>query len=173
MNNFSTWLTAVMLLNFSTMVGIATQYPADARFMPFVVGIPGIVLCLLQLALDAARAYDGHLARHFRTAPKAGKPIEAVGLEPPDFGRHTTKGELRMWAYTLAFFAGVLAFGFYASIPIMLITYLRGEAKATWRSALLLGIGATAVLYLMFGIVMQIRLHAGFVTPLVLRGFGW
>jgi hypothetical protein len=25
----------------------------------------------------------------------------------------------------------------------------------------------------MFGVVLQIRLHAGFVTPLVLRGLGW
>ena len=173
MNNFSTWLTAIMLLIFATMVGIATQYPADARFMPFVVGIPGIALCLLQLALDAVRAYDGQLSRHFRTAPKAGKPVETVATELPEFGRHTAGRELRMWAYVVAFIAAVLCFGFYVSIPIMLITFLRSEAKASWRSALLLGIGATAVLYLMFGVILQIRLHAGFVTSLVLRGFGW
>ena len=173
MNNFSTWLTAIMLLIFTTMVGIATEYPADARFMPFVVGIPGIALCLLQLALDAVRAYDGQLTRHFRTAPKAGKPVETGPAELPEFGRHTVKQELRMWAYVVAFIAAVLCFGFYASVPIMLITFLRSEAKASWRSALLLGIGATAVLYLMFGVVLQIRLHAGFVTPLILRGLGW
>jgi Tripartite tricarboxylate transporter TctB family len=172
LNNFSTWLTAIMLLIFSTMVGIATQYPADARFMPFVVGIPGIALCLLQLALDAVRAHDGHLSRHFQTAPKAGKPIETVAAELPEFGGHTAKRELRMWGYFVAFIAGVLGFGFYVSIPIMLVTFLRRDAGASWRSALLLGIGATAVLYVMFGVILQIRLHPGFVTPLILRGFG-
>lgn len=173
MNTFSTWLTAVMLVIFGTMVGIATQYPADARFMPFVVGIPGIVLCLLQLALDAARAHDGHFLRHFRSAPKAGKPAQAIGLQAPEFGPHTAKRELRMWAYVVAFIAGVLGFGFYVSIPIMLVTFLRREAETSWRSALLLGVGATIVLYLMFGVVLQIRLHPGFLTPLILHRFGW
>ena len=172
MNSFSTWLTWIMLAIFSTMVGIATQYPADARFMPFVVGIPGIALCVLQLALDAARAYDGRLVRIFQTAPKAGKPVEAVDADEPDFGRHTAKRELRMWCYVVAFVAGILTFGFYVSIPIMLVTFLRREAESSWRSALLLGIGGTAVLYFMFGFVLQIRLHPGFLTPLILRSLG-
>jgi hypothetical protein len=172
LNNFSTWLTAVMLLIFSTMVAIATQYPVDARFMPFVVGIPGIVLCLLQLGLDAVRAYDGYFVSHFRTAPKAGKPAETLEAELPEFGPHTAKSELRMWTYVVCFIAAVLGFGFYVSMPIMLITFLRREAEASWRSALLLGIGGSAVLYLMFGVLLQIRLHPGFLTPLILHKFG-
>jgi Tripartite tricarboxylate transporter TctB family len=172
MNNFSTWLTAVMLLIFSTMVGIATLYPVDARFMPFVIGIPGIALCLLQLGLDAARANNGLLFRHFQTAPKAGKPVEDGPAELPEFGRHTAKRELKMWAYVVAFIAGVLVLGFYISVPAMLITFLRREAAASWRTTLLLGIGATVVLYLMFGALLQIRLHPGFLTPLILRGVG-
>jgi hypothetical protein len=171
-NSFSTWLTAVMLLIFSTMVGIATLYPVDARFMPFVVGIPGIALCLLQLALDGVRAYDGHLSRHFQTAPKAGKPAEAGPTELPEFGRHTVKRELKMWAHVVAFIGSVLALGFYVSVPVMLITFLRREAGASWRTTLLLGVGATVVLYLMFAVLLQIRLHPGFLTPLILRGVG-
>ena len=171
MNSFSTWLAAVMLLIFSTMVGIATQYPADARFMPFVVGIPGIALCLLQLGLDAARAYDGHFMNYFRTAPKAGKPAETLEAELPEFGPHTAKSELRMWGYVVCFIAAVLGVGFYVSIPVMLVTFLRREAKASWRSALLFGLGATVVLYLMFGVLLQIRLHPGFLTPLILHKF--
>ena len=172
MNSFSTWLTWVMLVIFTTMVGIATQYPEDARFMPFVVGIPGIALCVLQLALDAVRAYDGQLSRIFQTAPKAGKPVETIDTEQPEFGRHTAKSELRMWAYVVAFVAGILAVGFYVSVPIMLVTFVRREAKSSWRSALLLGIGGVAALYFVFGFVLHIRLHPGFLTPLVLRALG-
>jgi hypothetical protein len=45
-------MTFVMLAIFVVMVAIATTYPAGARFMPFVVGIPAIMLCLLQIVLD-------------------------------------------------------------------------------------------------------------------------
>ncbi|HKP24633.1 MAG TPA: tripartite tricarboxylate transporter TctB family protein, partial [Dongiaceae bacterium] len=67
---------------------------------------------------------------------------------------------------------GILTVGFYISIPVMLITFLRREAESSWRTTLLLGIGATVVLYLMFGVLLQIRLHPGFLTPLILRGVG-
>lgn len=174
MNSFSTWLTAVMLVIFSAMVGIAAVlYPADARFMPFVVGIPGIALCVLQLGLDAVRAHDGQSwIYRFRSAPKAGKPAAPGEGELPEFGAHTRKRELAMWGYLLAFIAGILAFGFYVAVPVMLVTYLRREAQRTWTTALLLGGAATLVLYLMFGALLRIILFPGFVTPIILRGLG-
>jgi hypothetical protein len=125
----------------------------------------------VQLALDAARAYDGPFWRHFQTAPKAGKPVD-IAEELPEFGGHTAKRELRMWGYFVAFIAGLLGFGYYVSIPVMLVTFLRREAEASWRTALLLGIGATIVLYLMFGLALQIQLYPGYLSTVILRGAG-
>jgi hypothetical protein len=172
MNTFSTWLAGIMLVIFTTMVGMATQWPEGARMMPLVVGIPGIVCCLIQLALDAARVYDGPFFRHFQTAPKAGKPSDDVVEELPEFGTHTVKQELRMWGYFLAFVAGLLSFGYYVSIPVMLVTFLRHEAKASWRMALLLGLGATTVIYLLFGLTLRIQLFPGYLSSMILRGVG-
>ena len=45
-------MTVFMLAVFTTMVVIAFSYPEGARFMPLTVGIPGILLCCLQIALD-------------------------------------------------------------------------------------------------------------------------
>lgn len=170
MNTFSTWLTLVMLAIFTTMVAIATQYPEGAAFMPYVVGIPGIGLCLLQLALDYKKA-AGLATYRFRSAPKAGKPGDLVE-EEPEFGPKTVKRELLLWGYFLAFVAGVLLFGFYVAVPVMLITFLRREAQASTGFALLLGGGATLVLFLMFNVLLHIRLHPGFITPAVLRALG-
>jgi hypothetical protein len=173
MNTFSTWLTAIMLVIFTTMVALATQYPEDARFMPLVVGIPGIALCALQLGLDAVRAYDGHsLFYYFRSAPKAGKPSETEAGELPEFGPHTAKREWLMWSYVAAFIAAVLVFGFYVAIPIMLLTFLRREARKGWTFSLLLTGAATAVLYLAFAVVLRIELHPGFITALILHRIG-
>src|ERR1043165_7686873 len=56
MNKGSFFMGGVMLAIFTTMVGIAIiHYPAQARFMPLDVGIPGIVLCLLQLGFEWRR----------------------------------------------------------------------------------------------------------------------
>ena len=172
MNTFSTWLTGIMLVIFTTMVGIATQWPEGARMMPLVVGIPGIVFCLIQLMLDAARVYDGPFFRHFQTAPKAGKPSDDVVEELPEFGKHTAKQEVRMWVYFVSFVVGLLTVGYYVSIPVMLITFLRCEAKASWRMALLLGLGATTVIYLLFGLTLRIQLYPGYLSSMILRGVG-
>lgn len=170
MNTFSTWLTLLMLAIFTTMVAVAMGFPEGAALMPLIVGIPGIGLCLLQLALDYKRS-AGLSTYHFRAAPKAGKPEDFVA-EEPEFGPHTVKRELVVWGYFLAFIAGILLFGFYIAVPVMLVTFLRREAGASTRFALLMGGGATIVLFLMFSMLLQIRLHPGFVTPVVLKALG-
>jgi len=176
MNTFSTWLTGLMLLIFATMVGVSLQYPEGARMMPLVVGIPGIALCLLQLALDARNAEAGAFGYRFRAAPKAGKPAAPAVVIPgldEEFGPHTVRRELVMLAYFVAFIAGVLALGFYVSVPVMLVTFLRREAESSWRLASILGLGATLVMYLTFAVVLHIRLYPGFVTPTVTRALGF
>ncbi len=170
MNKFSTWLAVLMLAIFSSMVAIASQYPEGAAFMPFVVGIPGIALCLLQLALDYKNA-AGLSTYRFRSAPKAGKP-EDLAIEEPEFGPQTVKREILLWVYLLAFIAGILLFGFYIAVPVMLVSFLRREAGASMRLALLLGGGGTIVLYLMFGLLLHIRLHPGFFTPVIMKALG-
>jgi hypothetical protein len=171
-NTFSTWLTWFMLALFVTMVAVASQYPPGARFMPFVVGIPGIALCALQLLLDALRTRGSRVAGYrFRAAPKAGKPAEMAAAED-EFGPHTVASEAMMFGYFVGFIAGVLLFGFYVSVPVMLVTFLRRQADAGWKLALALGGGATLAMYLMFGVLLHIQLHPGFVTRSVLSALG-
>ena len=72
----------------------------------------------------------------------------------------------------VAFVAGILAFGFYVSIPILLVTFLRRQAEASWRMTLSLAVAAPLVLYLMFGALLHIQLFSGFVTPRLLTLLG-
>ncbi|MDF1635370.1 tripartite tricarboxylate transporter TctB family protein [Mycoplana sp. MJR14] len=170
--SFSTWLTIIMLVFFSVMVGLAMEFPAKARFMPLIVGVPAIVLCLVQLAIDLFHSPKSA----FHGAPRAGIAHEVPGMEPelPEFGPHTVSQEITMWIYFVAFVAGILAFGFYVSIPILLVTFLRRQAEASWRMTLSLAVAAPLVLYLMFGALLHIQLFSGFVTPrlLTLLGIG-
>ncbi|MCZ4089039.1 tripartite tricarboxylate transporter TctB family protein [Sinorhizobium psoraleae] len=167
--SFSTWLTIVMLAFFIVMVGLSMEFPAKARFMPLIVGLPAIALCLVQLGIDLMPSSKSA----FHSAPRAGVAHQA-GPEPelPEFGPHTVSQEILMWTYFVAFVAAILAFGFYASVPVLLVTFLRREAEASWRFALALAAAATLVLYLMFGALLHIQLHPGFVTPWLVQAIG-
>lgn len=155
---FTTVLTFVMLAIFSTMVLTAIRYPAGARLMPLVVGIPGILLCLVQIALD------------IRQDRRVGSGAQATEDDdrPDRVGR-----ELAMWGYFLAFIAGLLMLGFWISVPAMLIVFLRNEAKASWTKVLTLTVLATGTLYLVFAVTLQVRLFPGFLTPVVGRWLGF
>jgi len=176
-------MTLVMLVIFLLLVGIASRYPAQARFMPFVVGIPPILLCLLQLVIDArerraANSVDTRSAAELaeeKVWRLVGRPIEPQlvtalsGIEAtPMSQQETARRELVLWGYFLGFIAGILVFGFWVAIPVFLVTFLRFQAKSSWRTSLLLGIGASIVLFLMFERGLKVQVHRGFVTEYVL-----
>lgn len=176
LNNFSTWLTLVMLVIFSTMVAMATQYPPRAAMMPLIVGIPGIALCAIQLLIDFGTA-SGWFSK-IKSRPQAGSelPPEAAALlaesaaeeEEPEFGAHTVRNELVMWGYFIAFIAGVLFFGFMPAIPILVGAYLFHQARTSWWVALLAAATSLGVLYFLFEIVLRFQLHRGLWTPQIL-----
>jgi len=170
-------MTVVMLAIFVVMVGIASGYPAGARFMTFVVGIPAIALCLLQLGLDIyrlVRAAGG--SSDFApapTSPAVGVPFDAAReslafTEIPLDRRKTVRRELIVWGYFLALIATILLFGFRIAVPLFLVGFLHFQAKATWRNALVLGIGASAILLFLFEKGLGASLHAGFITEYLL-----
>ena len=172
-NSFMTW---VMLAIFVVLVAIASGYPANARFMPFVVGIPAIVLCVLQLVLDWRE----------RRAPAPPRPPDAQALpgaaplsaglaqslaaaepEPALTPRETLRREAVLWAYFLALLGGVLLFGFWPTIPLFLVAFLRFQAGASWGLTLALSIAATLVLYLGLEQGFGLELHPGFATEYI------
>jgi hypothetical protein len=174
--NFSTWLTLLMLIIFTTMVGLSFDFPAKARFMPLVVGVPGIVLCLVQLVMDlrALKAGVSSAPVHHTHLP-AGVSADAditLDSELPEFGPHTVRVEITTWIYFIAFIIGLLLFGFYVAVPIMLITFLHTQAEASWKFSIAMAAAATLVLYLMFGALLGIQLFAGFGTPWILHSLG-
>jgi hypothetical protein len=164
-------MTLVMLGIFVVLVFVASGYPANARFMPFVVGIPAILLCVLQLVLDArqrpAAGENGPSAPApgvRNVGPEAPREILPVPPAPVLSPRETVRREFVLWAYFLALVGGVLLFGFWVTIPIFLVAFLRFQAQASWGLTLALATAVTAVLYLALEQAFQIELHRGFVT---------
>ena len=147
-------MTLTMLVIFTVMVGVASTYPAEARFMPFIVGIPAIALCLLQLALDLYRRRapaadddrDPLKQAEDQVARIAGRRVQfdmpsenAMFTESTHDAQERVRREIIVWGYFLGLIAGILLFGFRIAVPVFLVAFLRFQAGTSWRSALLYG----------------------------------
>jgi hypothetical protein len=180
-------MTLTMLVVFTVMVGVASTYPAEARFMPFIVGIPAIALCLLQLALDLHRrrapavdsTEDPLKQAEDQVARIAGRRVQfdmpsenAMFTETTLDERVRVRREIIVWGYFLGLIAGILLLGFRIAIPVFLVAFLRFQAGTRWRSALLYGGLGALVMYLLFEKVLRVSLHTGFLTDLIVSRLG-
>lgn len=181
-------MTIAMLAIFVVMVAIAASYPAGARFMPFVVGIPAILLCLLQLVLDLRAAKEAPEAKDRRSEMEIAEErmsrmtgrrmsFEAAQMRPDVTVSQNPTGiaesrEWLIWGYILALVAGILFFGYTITIPVFILLFLRLEAKCSWlKAALYAGIGSGVLLYT-FTQLLKFQLHKGFLTDRLLDFLG-
>lgn len=133
-----------MLAIFAGMVTMATAYPVDGRFLPFVIGIPGTVLCALQLAIEIISAWR-------------------------ESGRRLTGDERRnlrvagvLFGWLIGFMVVILLFGFLFSMPVLLFTFLHWHQRESFRLSAALAGGGAIGMWLVFGLLLKLPLHNGF-----------
>lgn len=162
------WLTFLLLALFGVMVAVASQYPNGARLMPVSIGLAGLMLCLLQLALDFGAMRRTRAMNRLSLAPKLGRP-EGYDESATGLGPQTQRKEFAMWVYFMAFTGGVLALGFYVAVPAMIFFYLWREAGTRPLAAASAAAAAGATMVLMFGELFSFGLFPGFVWSAMLR----
>ncbi len=135
--------TTAMLVIFATMSVIALDFPAKARFMPLVVGIPATIICSIQLVLDLISAYR-------RAGDETGNAAERIR-------------EIKLFAWLLVFFVGILCFGFTYAPPVLVFCFMKFGEKEDWLLSIAGAAGAYAVLYGVFYHLMDLQLFEGFV----------
>lgn len=185
MKSLNLAMTALMLVIFVAMVGIAATYPADARFMPFVIGIPAIALCLLQLFIDLRRkpvvAQDG--AEHNELAEAEARIRRMTGRDVTfDVARDATipqeeflpeaearRREKILIAAFLGLIAGVMFIGFHVMTPVFIALFLRYLADYSWTRAVVSGAIGAGIIIGVFELVLRNELFRGLLTNLVLN----
>ncbi len=155
-------MSLVMLTIFTGMVGMALTYPPETRLLPLVIGIPGILLGLIQVGVEFRDA------RRKAAAAKAGETNRLdsdtdSGAEETVPSAVIVKREFVLLAYLVALAVSIILFGFWLTIPVFVIVFLRAHERESWRLTLGLSLGAWAVLYLIFDRLLEIILHQGFV----------
>jgi hypothetical protein len=129
----------IMFAIFAIMVGVAFTYAPDARFLPLVIGIPGLILSAAQLA------------------------IELKNPPEKDIGPAEARAEWKMYGWFVLFVAAIVAFGFSYAGPILVAAYLYISWKEKWYVCLAAGLFAWAVLYGVFEQLLGLPLFEGLV----------
>jgi hypothetical protein len=131
-------VSVVMLAIFAGMVLYAFTFPPDARFLPWVIGIPGLLFCIAQLAIE------------LRSRPPEPRPARE--------GRR----ELKMFAWFVAMIAGILLFGFVYAGPALIAAYLYFDWNERPLTVVISALVAFAILYGVFEQALELRLFGGF-----------
>lgn len=143
-------LAGLMLALFAAMTAAALSYPAKAAFVPLVIGIPGTVLCLIQLGTELRASHAG------KTDDKP----------------RNVKREWVMFGWIVGFVVAVTLLGFLIAAPLVLYAYLRFNAKEPHWVAGLMAVGGLALIYGVFEYTLEVTLWEGLLTPVVAGWFG-
>ncbi len=177
-------MSLVMLAIFAAMVLVAAGYPPEARLLPLVIGIPGLALCLLQVANEIRDARPG-----VRSGARSGARSEAQSRaqsgarsEAPPMGLSEgplqdddpidqaakIRREFVLLAWFLAMVLGVLLFGFLIATPVLVFGFLALDQRESFKLAATMATAGFAVLYLIFEKLLELILFRGFVTEWLL-----
>lgn len=134
------FVSGIMVVIFATAVLLSLGYAPDARFLPLVIGIPGLLLSVAQLI------------KELRDHP-------AIRIVP---GEH--RREIRMFAWFVTFVAGLVLFGFLYAGPVLVAAYLLFSGRERWYMALGAAFVTWAILYGVFEQFLGLPLFDGLVV---------
>lgn len=142
--------TFVMLLIFGGMSLIALDYPAKARLLPLLVGVPASLMCLAQLVFDIRRERNERLA---------GADVEEARL--------LRRKELGMFFWTGLFLVGILAFGFELAAPALVFAFMWIGQREWIVTALIGAVCVWLIMYVVFNQLLGLPLFEGLVIRMI------
>ena len=147
--------TLFVALVAAAMVYTAKDWPLGTGLFPRSVGIPVLVMALIQLLMDAYRTYNAPGAR-----------TQDTGDLQVDWTMSAAEVAVRGLTFTawlLGMFFGILLVGFFITVPVFTLLYLRYQAKEAWPLTLSL----TAVMLVFFIGVFDQILHIHWLEPVI------
>jgi hypothetical protein len=139
---FSLFLT----LFFAAAIWLSLDFPGRAAFFPWAIGVPGLLMALLQLGFDLlGEVGAGSLAE------------DDPGL-PPGVGLRRT---LAIWGWIAALPVAIWLVGFSPGVFLVMFLYLKAGAHEGWRISLALSAGGFLFVLGLMDWALQMPLPAG------------
>lgn len=141
--NSSIVTALLMTLIFASMSMFSLGFPEKARLMPLLVGIPGLILSLLQLY------------REVQLSAKENKD------KTPSLLSEEKSGEKKMLCWLLLFFFGILGFGFVYAAPLLVFGFICLGNRESFFVGVNAAVGIWLVLFVLFETIFEIPLFNG------------
>ena len=132
-------VSGIMVAIFAIAVGLSFTYAPEARLLPLVIGIPGLILSGLQLVKELRE-----------------RPEPVVTSE-----EHVREG--RMFAWFFLFVGGLVLFGFPYAGPLLVAAFLYFSGGEKWYVAAVAAVIAWGILYGVFERFLGLPLFEGLV----------
>lgn len=148
------------LIFFCVFVYEAQEWRLQARLYPWAIGIPMVILAIVQVIMDL----------------KGVKAKESADATPMDFQftkeidpATAKKRAIKMFAWLLGFFAAIWLLGFPIAIGLMVFTYLKFQGGESWVLSVTLTVIACVFFY---GLFVKL-LHLPFPEGWLITWLGW
>lgn len=135
-------ISVIMTAGFAGFVATALTYSPDARLAPLTVGIPGLVLCAIQLFLDMRAAGS------MRVSP---------------FQDESWLRAAQLMGWFALFTLSCILFGIPFTALVLVFAFLKLDQKENLRLSLGLSAGFALALYVGFEVILEFSLFGGIV----------
>jgi hypothetical protein len=132
------------LIFFCVFVYQAQEWRMQARLYPWAIGIPMVILAIIQVILDL---------RGFKAKETGdGAPVTPMDFQFTKEIDPTTarKRAITMFAWLFGFFIAIWLFGYAIAIAIMMFTYLKFQGRESWTISITLTVIACLAFYGLF-----------------------
>ncbi|MDA1036539.1 MAG: tripartite tricarboxylate transporter TctB family protein [Chloroflexi bacterium] len=153
---------AVLLLLVSSIVIGSNIYEGRQRLVPLVIGIPTMLLLIGIIVVELWP----RLAQ-FNKAKGGGEdePVPmatASGINAGSWQRVVT-----IFSWLIGFYVFTLIFGYYLSVPIFLAAFFNKEGEIALLRSIVIAIGVSVVLFLLFNLLLDIPLWPGVLPKII------
>jgi len=157
-------MAAIMLAIFLAMVLMAAAYPPKSRLLPWVIGIPGTALALIQLL----REFTAPRVRDTITVIDGGETVtEIEKAADKDEAAVKLRQELLLIGYLVLLVVSHLLLGFWIASPLFVALFLRLYEGASWRVVIISAAATWLTLYVIFDQLLMIGVFEGLLTSYV------
>ena len=143
------------LIFFCVFVYMAQEWRMQARLYPWAIGIPMVILAIVQVILDL----KGIQAKQSTDAT----PMDfqfSKGTDPIVARKRT----IIMFTWLFGFFLGIWLLGFPIAIALMVFTYLKFQGREPWGLSILLTVIAWIVFWGLFVKLLTLPFPEGLIV---------